>query len=102
MRVELLYFQGCAHHGATVERVREVLAREGVRAEVREIWVRDAEDAARLRFLGSPTVRIDGIDVEPGANEREHGGVACRWYGDSGIPSQELLRAAIRSRRPAK
>lgn len=59
------------------------------------------EEAQRLRFLGSPTVRVDGRDVEPGADVREDFGLKCRLYrtedGLTGTPAEEWLVAAIRA-----
>jgi hypothetical protein len=97
MRVDVLYFEGCPHHRAAVERTREALAEVGVSAEVREICVHDSGEAARLAFLGSPTVRVNGVDVEPGAAAHGEVGLSCRWYGGTGIPSRELLVAGIAS-----
>lgn len=52
-------------------------------------------------FLGSPTVRVDGRDVEPGADVREDFGLKCRLYrtedGLTGTPAEEWLVAAIRA-----
>jgi len=95
VKVEILYFAGCPHHEATLERTLEVLSALGTEAEVTEVEVRDGAEAARLRFPGSPTVRIDGVDLEPGAEARSPGALSCRMYGGSGVPSRELLVDAI-------
>lgn len=66
--VEVLMAPGCGHGQLTVELVRAVLdsARlEDVRLET--LAVRDLAEAERRRFPGSPTVRINGNDIEPGA-----------------------------------
>jgi hypothetical protein len=47
------------------------------------------------RFLGSPTVRVDGRDIEPGAAGRTTYAYACRTYGDAAAPSDELILAAL-------
>jgi hypothetical protein len=95
VKIEVLYFAGCPHREATVERTREVLAALGAEVEVREVEVRDSADAARLRFPGSPTVRVDGADVEPGAEARAQDALSCRMYGGSGVPPRDLLVEAI-------
>lgn len=74
-----------------------MLAELGVQAEVSELEVRDREQAERPRFLGSPTVRVDGIDVEPGAHARRDYGLSCRMDDGSGNPARDLLASAIRS-----
>jgi len=57
------------------------------------------EAAERYRFLGSPTVRINGVDVEPGATERTDFGLTCRLFampdGPSGTPADEWVPAAL-------
>ena len=71
----------------------------GVHPEVTLVDVPDAEAAKRLRFLGSPTVRVDGHDVEPGADEREQFQHACRVYrtsaGFRGQPDEQWVRDAL-------
>lgn len=96
--IEILAFAGCPHRERTVALAREVAARLGVAAEIREVEVRGIEEAERLRFLGSPTVRVDGADVEPEARTRRDFALGCRLYGGAGVPARELLEAALRER----
>lgn len=67
--------------------------------EIRVVEVEDVETAERLRFLGSPTIRVDGRDIEPGAGERTDYTLSCRIYrmgGEtSGRPDERWLRAAL-------
>ncbi len=98
LRVEVLYFEGCPNHAPTVARVREVMAECGISAELDEVEVRDAAEAERLGFLGSPSVRINGVDVEPDEAEDREIGFGCRLYGGSGLPSRELLVEAFSNR----
>lgn len=98
--IEILYFDGCPNHVAAAGLVEEVLADHGMDADVRTVAVESPEEAERLRFLGSPTVRVDGRDVEPGADERGDYVLACRVYrtaeGTSGIPDRGWVAAALR------
>ncbi len=96
MEVEVFYFEDCPNHLPTLERIKEVLQEEGYDAKLREVLVPDVQTAQYIGFLGSPTVRIDGIDIEPTARERKDFGLMCRRYSE-GIPSYELIRTAIRS-----
>ena len=93
--IEVLYFDGCPNHEPTLALATEVLGQLGLSAEIREVEVRTPEDAERLRFLGSPTVRVDGKDIEPGAETRHDYALSCRIYGDSGLPPRDLLVAAL-------
>lgn len=99
MRVEILYIDGCPDHRRTVDRVNELLKELRVPAELVEVPVTDLGSALAYRFLGSPTVRINGIDVEPSARTSTQFGLACRTYLDGqrreGIPSREQIRQAV-------
>ena len=97
--IEVLYFAGCPNHEPTLSLANEVLSELGLSAEIREVEVRTAEDAERLRFLGSPSVRVDGKDIEPGAESRREYALSCRIYGDSGLPPKVLLVAALEAQR---
>jgi hypothetical protein len=101
MKVELFYFDGCPNYEALLPELRELLAQEGIEEEVELRRVEAIEEAERERFLGSPTVRVDGSDVDPGAAEREDFGLKCRLYrsaeGTRGVPPREWIVAAIRS-----
>ncbi len=100
MKVEMLYFQGCPNHRPTFERVKEILREEGVSADVEEVEVPDATAAQAVGFLGSPTIRINGLDIDPAARSASEFGLMCRTYTESGVrtglPSRELIRRAVR------
>jgi len=101
MKVELLYFDGCPHYEPLLVRLRELIGREGIDAEVELRRVATPEAAERERFLGSPTVRIDSCDVEPDCGDRDDFGLTCRLYrseeGTSGTPPERWITAALRS-----
>jgi hypothetical protein len=98
--VELLYFEGCPNHEATRVVVEQVAAELQVEPELTIVRVSDPEAAAEHRFLGSPTVRVDGRDVEPGAEERGEFVLSCRVYrtaqGLSAQPDADWIRDALR------
>lgn len=78
--IELLYFDGCPHYQEVLAHVRDLLRGCGVNTRVQLRRIPDESSAVRERFLGSPTVRVDGRDVEPGASERSDFGMQCRFY----------------------
>lgn len=100
MKIEVLYFDGCPNHKPAVERVRQLLREEGVSAEVLEVNVSDPSIAQRVGFLGSPSIRVNELDVEPEARAACDYGMMCRTYAVNGrreqVPSREILRQAIR------
>lgn len=100
MVIELLYFEGCPSHEALLRELRKLLASEGIEEKIELRRVETIGQAERERFLGSPTVRIDGTDVDPGAAGREDFGLKCRLYrtgaGLEPVPPSEWIRAALR------
>ncbi len=99
MKIEILILEGCPNVRVTVDRLKAVLREYGLSVAISEITVRDEKAADELRFLGSPTVRIDGVDVEPRARQRTSFGIMCRTYeGSGGVPSEDLIRSAITER----
>jgi hypothetical protein len=98
MRIEVLYFEECPNYLPALDRLRAVLRHEGVNAEVSVIKVNDASSAQRLQFIGSPTIRINGLEIEADARAQGGGGLACRRYSE-GLPSEALIRAALKEAR---
>ncbi|MBA3375247.1 MAG: DUF2703 domain-containing protein [Actinobacteria bacterium] len=98
-RVEILYFDGCPNHEAARALVERVAAELQAEPEIDLVEVPDADAAAQLRFLGSPTVRVNGHDVEPGAEERGDFVFSCRVYrserGLSGQLEANWVRKAL-------
>ena len=97
--VEILYFDGCPNHEGALALVEQVAIGLGIDPDVRLLDVPDAEAAERLRFLGSPTIRVDGRDVEPGSEARTDYAMSCRVYrssdGMAGLPPSDWIRTAL-------
>jgi hypothetical protein len=93
--VEVLFFEGCPNYEPTLRLVREVVAGAGGSAEIREVEIKSPEEAESRRFLGSPSVRINGCDIEPGASERTDFAFGCRVYGSGGVPPRDWLVAVL-------
>ena len=94
MVIEVLYIPGCCNHRATLERVRHALGSAELDDPISEISVRDEDTAHALQFPGSPTVRVNGVDVDSVASRSV--GLACRLYADgSGLPSEQAILRAI-------
>lgn len=99
MRIEFLYFKTCPSYKLALERLQAVLKELDVDAQVDMIEVKSANEARQLCFLGSPTIRINGLDVEQTARSRTSYGLTCRMYetdaGLEGSPSIETIRDAV-------
>jgi hypothetical protein len=79
-QVELLYWDGCPSHPRALRELRAAMAEAGLDPDT--VLVREVDTdqrASRERFVGSPTIRIDGVDVMP-PDEAEAVGLTCRVY----------------------
>jgi len=105
MRVELLTTLACPHAQRAEEILRAVVARDGSGAQIERVYVSDLDHAAGLGFHGSPTIRIDGLDlVLPPADLPI--GLQCRSYqqpggGVDGVVPAETISAELERRRLA-
>jgi len=99
MRVEVLYFDGCPSHTTLLARLRMLLDGAGIDAPIELHRIDSVQAAERERFLGSPTLRINGDDVDPTAGSRTDFGLKCRLYataeGLRGAVPDELVLAAL-------
>jgi hypothetical protein len=99
MTIELLYFDGCPNHEALVPHLEQLLRAAKLPAKIQLRKIADDNTAQRERFLGSPSVRVDGKDIEPGAEERDDFGLKCRLYrspsGLVGTPRDDWLLQAL-------
>lgn len=104
-RVELLWFDDCPNHEAAATMLREVLDEAGDTTPITSVEVPDEQTGRSVRFPGSPTIRINGIDVEPGFVDGKDYTPRCRLYatpqGLRGLPAREWVVAAIAAARSA-
>jgi hypothetical protein len=97
--IELLSWEGCPSHPEARVLLEEVLAERGIDTPIEMREVRTHEEAVELRFPGSPTIRIDGRDVDPvGAVSTP--ALTCRIYRFpdgrvSPVPSRQQLEEAL-------
>jgi hypothetical protein len=98
-RVEILYFEGCPNYEPARALVERLAMQLRIEPEIRPVEVADPDEAEDLRFLGSPTVRVDGIDVEPGAQDRRDFAFSRRIYrSEHGVaeqPDERWVREAL-------
>jgi Alkylmercury lyase len=97
--VEVFYFDGCPNHEPALALVERVARELGLSPEIRLVHIPDHEAAQRLRFLGSPTIRVAGRDVDPNSEERSDYALSCRVFrteaGVVGQPDERWVRAAL-------
>jgi hypothetical protein len=99
MHVEIFYFDGCPTWQRAVELVRAILSETRRDADLRLVRLETDDEARRLRFLGSPTIRVNGRDVDPTVDQGGEFGLQCRLYRDgdrlTGLPPAAWVRAAL-------
>jgi hypothetical protein len=99
--VEVLTFEGCPNGRAALRLVEQVGSELRLDPEIRLVDVPDHEAAVRAGFLGSPTIRVDGADIDPHIRSIDSSavGVSCRIFstdaGPAGLPDPRWLRAAL-------
>jgi hypothetical protein len=102
--IEIFYFDGCPNHERLLARLPSLLRRHQITAEIVPHEIPDADSAQRERFLGSPSIRVAGRDVEPGADDRRDYGLKCRIYhtptGLAGLPTDAWILDAIAAHTP--
>jgi len=93
VRVEVLVFDGCPHAEAAIQVAHAVAERLGPGITVERVDIDTPEKAAELGFLGSPSIQVNGVDIEGKAGP---GRLSCRMYDDdSGMPPEWLVEAAV-------
>ena len=98
-RVELLWWQECPSWERAIELVKAEM--EALGLDPRDLVVtevRTDDDAQRRRFVGSPTVLVDGVDIQPPGEDPV--GLTCRVYRHrdgrvSPLPDREDVRDAL-------
>jgi hypothetical protein len=106
VRIEFLYWEDCPSHPEALRRLREVMREEGLDDAVEVIRIDTMEDAERHRFPGSPTIRIEGEDLQPEGVQGQPT-LSCRTYAVapgrlSPLPTAEMIRGALRRARRAQ
>jgi hypothetical protein len=103
MTLELLYLPGCPNHSAAVSLVRNVLEAEGLSTHFGETPISDYDEAMMHSFPGSPTLRVNGQDIENVPSGSLKVGFACRTYVVDGklqgVPPRSWLERAVRAAR---
>jgi hypothetical protein len=97
--IDVLYVEDCPNYAWTLALVQRVRAELGIDADLRTTLITDQAAAEQARFAGSPTVRVDGRDVEPGSEPAGEWTVACRLYRLkhrlAGQPAERWVRDAL-------
>ena len=99
MKIEIFYFEDCPSYKKAEDLINTTLEEIGQEATVVLKRIEDDREAQEHKFLGSPTIRIDGTDIEPAAATSVDYGIKCRIYetksGMRGWPEKATVISAI-------
>ena len=97
--VEILYTDACPFWKETLNTINEVMEELNISLTVKKTKITTDEEAKRHKFPGSPTVRINGVDIDPAAKETA-GYIGCRIYMYEGrtyeYPPKQMIKTAIK------
>lgn len=99
MKIRFLYYEDCPSHDEALRRLNKCVKAEGISADIEIVKVETTHEAEKLQFVGSPTIIVDGLDIDPPANP--HYALTCRAYRledgrISPLPSEAMIREALR------
>ena len=101
MRIQFLWWEGCPSHPKARQRLQQALDELKMEAEIEDIQVLTDEEAERWGFPGSPTILVEGQDIDPqGAQQPAR--LTCRLYflengRPSPVPSVEMIKRALQA-----
>ncbi len=99
-KTEFFYYEDCPSHEQALALLREIMQQEGVSTPIEIIRVETDADAQRYNFYGSPTIRVNGVDIAPLPEDIPAPSLTCRAYRRadgriSPLPPRELIAAAL-------
>jgi len=99
LSIQFQYTEDCPSHEAALKRLNQVLGEEGVRTKVHVVKVDTDAQARALNFVGSPTILINGVDIDPPPSDAV-AALSCRAYRledgrISPLPSAKMMRRAL-------
>ena len=99
IKVHFLWWEGCPSHPGAWQRLQDVLAEMQIEADVESVEVTTDEQAEEWHFPGSPTIQVNGEDIDPNASDQP-ARLTCRLYfkedgRPSPLPSEAMIKRAI-------
>jgi len=99
LAVEFMFAPGCPCAQPALRLLRKVLAEEHCESPVIVRVIASEEEAMRRGVRGSPTILVDGVDIEGPAFHMPSDRLACRRYephGEyAGVPDAAVIRQAL-------
>ncbi len=100
MQIELLYSSKCPNHDEALQNLIRVLKRNGWPAGIHSVEIKDLNQAKKVKFLGSPTIRVNGQDLEKDVEKAGNFSLDCRTYLIKGkstsVPTEDFIEEGIK------
>ncbi len=100
VKIVILFIENCPGVKPTTKHIKDIIADEAINAEINLILIETPEDARRLHFTGSPSVRINGMDIEANIIGNKDYGLRSRLYyidgKQSSYPSKSMIKDAVK------
>ncbi len=98
MKIRFLYFKGCPNARPALKLLKDILKEKGIKEKIETIEIKSEKDTKKYKFLGSPSIQINGRDIEK--EKRNNPPVfGCRIYKTddsySGVPPKEMIIKAL-------
>ena len=95
-KIEFLYFEGCPSYKPALDYLKEIIEDEKIDTNLEMVCVDSPDEAQKVGFQGSPSIKINGIDLE---DKNDGYSFNCRLYNVdgklSGTPSKEFIKQRI-------
>jgi hypothetical protein len=69
VRVVVLHDEGCPSTPKTIEWIEACTAEMGIEIDFQILLVTTLTEANKWRFLGSPTIQVNGMDIDPSVRD---------------------------------
>lgn len=73
--VQVLFTEGCPNYQKVIDLINEITHDNSISINLESVLVNSLDEARLLEFLGSPTIRVNGLDIEPGAWQNKNFGL---------------------------
>ncbi|WP_237558694.1 DF family (seleno)protein [Candidatus Methanodesulfokora washburnensis] len=101
MRIQLFYTSECPTKDLALDELRRALEELGLKADVEEIFIADEIEARSYKIIGTPTIRVNGVDIDPEFRDTGEYTASCtrvyRWAGSIyQYPPKEMIKEGLR------
>lgn len=102
MKIRLFHNTACHAWQKAGSELKQALKTAGIQADYQVVLIKSQAEAEKYKFPGSPTIQIDGKDIDPAAAQATQFSVeACRpyfWQGKAyDFPPAEMVVSALKS-----